>query len=174
MKKSLFIRVFNRIIHLMARNLPGSRTVRPFLHRLRGVKIQKNVFIGDDVYIENEYPESIEIHENAGILLRTTLIAHREGSGKIVIGKNVFVGCGCVISCPPKYTLTIGEGSVITANSVILKSIPPYSFVAAPEAKPIARVTVPFMENVSYEEFMAGLVPIKRKSEKSEHSEKLD
>jgi acetyltransferase-like isoleucine patch superfamily enzyme len=114
----------------------------------------------------------IEIHENAGILLRTTLIAHTRGSGKIIVGKNVFIGCGCVISCPPNYTLTIGEGSVITANSVILKSIPPFSFVAAPQAKPIAKVTVPFWRDVSYEEFMAGLVPIKRKSEKSEHIEK--
>jgi acetyltransferase-like isoleucine patch superfamily enzyme len=123
------------------------------------------VWIGDDVYIENEYPECIEIHENAGINLRTTLIAHTRGSGKIIIGKNVFVGCGCVITCPPNYTLTVGEGSVIVANSVISKSIPPFSFVAAPEAKPIAKVTVPFLENVSYEDFIAGLVPIKRKSE---------
>jgi hypothetical protein len=51
MKKNLFVRIINRILHLMARNLPGSMTVRPFLHRLRGVKIQKNVWIGDDVYI---------------------------------------------------------------------------------------------------------------------------
>jgi len=174
MKKTLFFRVLNRVLHLMARNLPGARITRPFLHRLRGVKIQKNVWIGDDVYIENEYPELIEINENAAITLRTTLIAHTRGPGKIIIGKNVFIGCGCVIACPPYYTLTVGEGSVIAANSLISKSIPPFSFVAAPEAKPIAKVTVPFLENVSYSEFIAGLVPIKRKNEKSELLDKLN
>ena len=46
----------------MARFLPGSTSLRPFLHKLRGVRIQGDVFIGDDVYIENEYPECIEIH----------------------------------------------------------------------------------------------------------------
>jgi acetyltransferase-like isoleucine patch superfamily enzyme len=166
-KKPLFFRITNRILHLLARNLPGARTIRPFLHRLRGAKIQKDVWIGDDVYIENEYPEMIEIHENAGIQLRTTLLAHTRGAGKIIIGKNVFIGCGCVIFCPPNYTLTIGEGSVVTANSVISRSIPPFSFVAGPEAKTVAKVTVPFYEHVSYDEFIAGLVPIKRASKKS-------
>ncbi|MDD5233903.1 MAG: hypothetical protein PHG91_10965 [Syntrophales bacterium] len=166
--KNIITKIANRVIHLLARNLPGSTSVRPFLHRLRGVKIHKNVWIGDDVYIDNDYPEMIEIHENAGILLRCTLLAHTRGPGKIVIGKNVVVGCGCVISCPPNYTLTIGEGSVITANSVILKSIPPFSFVAAPQAKPVAKVTVPFFGNVSYDEFMAGLIPIKRTRENSD------
>jgi acetyltransferase-like isoleucine patch superfamily enzyme len=165
MKKALLFRVTNRVLHLMARNIPGARTVRPFLHRLRGVKIEKDVWIGDDVYIENEYPEMVEIHENAGIQLRVTLLAHTRGSGKIIIGKDVFVGCGSIIFCPPNYILTIGEGSVIAANSLISKSIPPFSFVAAPEAKPIARVTVPFFGHVSYQEFIAGLRPIKRNNE---------
>lgn len=163
MKKTLFNRITNRILHTMARVLPGARSIRPFLHRRRGVKIQKNVWIGDDVYIENEYPELVEIHENAAITLRTTILAHTRGSGKIIIGKNVYIGCGSVITCPPNHTLTIGEGSVISANSVISKSIPPFSFVAAPQAKPVARVTVPFLEHVSYDEFIAGLVPIKKK-----------
>ena len=166
MKKTLFRKITNRILHMMARVLPGARSIRPFLHRRRGVKIQKNVWIGDDVYIENEYPELVEIHENAGILLRTTILAHTRGSGKIIIGKNVFVGCGSVITCPPNYTLTIGEGSVISANSVISKSIPPFSFVSAPQAKPVARVTVPFLEHVGYDEFIAGLVPIKKKHQR--------
>lgn len=166
MKKNLYSGILNRLFHLMARILPGAKTIRPFLHRLRGVKIDKDVWIGDDVYIENEYPEAVEIQENAGIQLRCTIIAHTRGPGKVVIEKNVLVGCGCVISCPPNYTLTIGEGSVISANSVILKSIPPFSFVAAPEARIIAKVTVPFFADVSYEKFIAGLVPIKRSREK--------
>ncbi len=37
--KTIFRRFSNRALHLLARTLPGSTTVRPMLHRLRGVKI---------------------------------------------------------------------------------------------------------------------------------------
>ena len=68
----------------MARFLPGATTLRPFLHKLRGVKIYGKVFIGDDVYIENEHPECVEIHEGVQIVLRTNIIAHFRGTGKII------------------------------------------------------------------------------------------
>src|SRR5207302_1742011 len=40
---------FNRILHLLCRVLPGATNLRPFLHRLRGVRIEGRVSIGDDV-----------------------------------------------------------------------------------------------------------------------------
>ena len=70
--KSIIRGSANRILHLIARFGPGATTFRPYLHKLRGVKIYGNVFIGDDVYLENEYPEAVEIHDGAGIALRET------------------------------------------------------------------------------------------------------
>jgi hypothetical protein len=87
MKKNIFRRISNRILHLLARFSPGATTIRPFLHKLRGVKIRGKIFIGDDVYIENEYPECIEINDEAQIVLRTTIMAHFRGTGKVIIGK---------------------------------------------------------------------------------------
>ncbi len=55
----------NRLLHLMARQLPGATGLRVRLHRWRGVKVGLNVFIGDEVYLENEYPERIEIQDGA-------------------------------------------------------------------------------------------------------------
>ena len=52
----------NRVLHLIARNVPGCG-FRRFLHRCRGMKVGAEVFIGDDVYLENEYPERIEIQD---------------------------------------------------------------------------------------------------------------
>jgi hypothetical protein len=72
---------------MIARFGSGATTFRPYLHKLRGVKIYGNVFIGDDVYLEYEYPEAVEIHDGAGIALRSTIIAHYRGPGKIIIGK---------------------------------------------------------------------------------------
>ena len=57
MNKSLLRRCSNRVLGLLARILArGMKSAAPLLHRLRGVKITGKVFIGDDVYIENEYP----------------------------------------------------------------------------------------------------------------------
>src|SRR5205807_7459400 len=95
--KSVYRRVLNRILHALCRVLPGSTTVRPFLHRLRGVHIRGRVWIGDDVYIENEYPEAVEIHDGAMIGVRTTIVAHTRGAGKIIIGQQAFIGAGSVV-----------------------------------------------------------------------------
>jgi len=160
MKKTLLRRIFNRILHQMARFLPGSSSLRPFLHRLRGVRIHGKIFIGDDVYLENECPECVEIHEGALIGLRSTIVAHTRGSGKIIIGKNAVIAVGCTIVCAAGQNLTIGEGSVISAGSVVASSIPPYTLCAAPRIKAVARVTVPFTLETGYQEFIRGLRPL--------------
>ncbi|MEE9572729.1 MAG: hypothetical protein V3W20_06775 [Candidatus Neomarinimicrobiota bacterium] len=92
MKINIFRRLFNRTLHILAMNLPGLCNLRSFLHRLRGVKIHGNVAIGDQVYIENEYPECVEIGDGSAIGLRSTIIAHHRGQGRVVIGKNVWIG----------------------------------------------------------------------------------
>jgi serine acetyltransferase len=160
MKKSLSRRVFNRILHLMARVLPGSTSLRPFLHRLRGVKIHGRVFIGDDVYLENEFPERVEIHDGAGIGLRSTIIAHTLGPGRIVIEKRAVITAGCLVVCPEGKTLTIGEGAVISAGSTVQNDIPPYTICGAPRIKVFGKVTVPFQLDMEQKKFTRGLEPL--------------
>jgi hypothetical protein len=67
MAKSLPRRIANRILGLLARVLPGALTLRPALHRLRGMQIGRGVWIGDDVYLENEYPELITLEDGAQV-----------------------------------------------------------------------------------------------------------
>jgi len=162
--KSLLRRAVNRLLHVLARLLPGATGLRPFLHRLRGVRIHGQVFIGDDVYIENEYPEYIEIHDGAQVAVRTTIIAHTRGPGKVVIGKNVFIGTNCVIVCSPNATLTIGEGSVVMASSLVTTSIPPFILYGGERPKAIMKVTQPLTLETSYEEFIGGLRPFQFKN----------
>ena len=157
MERSLLRRMFNRILHTFARVLPGSTTVRPFLHRLRGVKIDGSVFIGDDVYIENDYPHRVEIADGATIGLRTTIIAHTITPGRVVIQKNACIASGCILTCAPGQTLTIGEGSVISAGSVVSSDVPPHILCAGPRVKMIARVTVPLSWDGDYQAFCRGL-----------------
>ncbi|MFX0135182.1 MAG: acyltransferase [Candidatus Hodarchaeota archaeon] len=153
----------NRIYQKLAMFLPGSHSVRPFLHKLRGVTIHGKVFIGDQVYIDNEYPECVEIGDETQIGIRTMILAHFRAPGRIVIGKQVWIGPNCVISTSEGRTLTIGDGAVIGASSVITFDIPPGIFVCPEKPKPIAKVTVPLTENTEYKNFMRGLIPLRKK-----------
>jgi len=168
MKKPLHRRIMNRLLGRMASNLPGATSLRPILHRLRGVRITGKVFIGDEVYVENEYPECIELHEGAQICLRSVLIAHTRGPGQIVIEKDVFVGAGCILIASPGQTLTIGEGAVIMAATVVSSSVAAHTLFGSEKGKPLARATVPLAMETLYTEFLAGIQPMKRPTSKAE------
>jgi acetyltransferase-like isoleucine patch superfamily enzyme len=163
MKKFIVRRVFNRILGMLARFAPGATSLRPFLHRLRGVRITGRVFIGDDVYVENEYPECIELHDGAQICLRSILIAHTHGSGRIIIGKDAFIGANCVLTASPGETLTVGDGAVIVTSSVIASDVPAQTLFGNEKAKPLATVTVPLAMETSYENFLCGIRPLRRR-----------
>jgi acetyltransferase-like isoleucine patch superfamily enzyme len=163
MKKSGVRRVLNRVLGMLARFAPGATSLRPFLHKLRGVRITGRVFIGDDVYLENEYPHCVELHDGAQICLRSILIAHTRGPGRIVIGKDAFVGANSVLVAAPGATLTIGDGAVITTSSVISSDVPAHTLVGNEKAKPLAKATVALTMDTPYDRFLAGLRPLKRK-----------
>ena len=158
--KSLVRQVLNRILHLLCRFGPGGATLRPFFHRMRGMKIGKNVWIGDDVYLDNEYPERIEIGDGAVIQLRSTVVAHTLGPGRVVIGKNAFIGAGTIIVTSANRTLEIGENSAIMAASLVTGSVAPYTMYGSEGSKPLARITKPITSGTTYEEFMSSLRPL--------------
>lgn len=171
MKSPLSKRIFNRILHFIARHAPGATGLRPLLHRLRGVKVGRNVFIGDEVYLENEYPEAVEIRDGVQITVRAIIIAHTRGSGKVVIEKDAFVGANAVIATSGGRTLRIGEGAVIGAGVVITKDVAPHIFIVNDSAKVVAKALVPLTKAEKIEDFIHGLVPIGSHS-RSERKEK--
>lgn len=163
-RKSLARRIFNRVLHVLARHGPGATTLRPFLHRMRGVKVGKNVFIADEVYLENEYPESVEIRDGAQISVRAIIIAHTRGPGAIVIEEDVFIGANAVIATAGGRLLCIGRGAVIGAGVVVSASVAPQMFHAASVSKPVARALVPLPKAGKIEDFIRGLVPIRARA----------
>jgi acetyltransferase-like isoleucine patch superfamily enzyme len=159
-EKKIVRRIMNRILAKVARNVPGARSVRPWLHRLRGVEIEGRVFIGDDVYLENEYPERIRLEDGVQIGLRSTIVAHTRHCGQVIIRKNAFIGPCSVIISAAETSLTIGEGAVVSAGSIITTNIPPAILVRPERVKACARVTVPFTYETSYKDFCKGLRPV--------------
>jgi acetyltransferase-like isoleucine patch superfamily enzyme len=132
------------------------------LHRLRGVRVATGVFIGDEVYLDNEYPEAIELREGALIGLRSTIVAHTRGPGRVIIGKNVVIGAGSLITCSGGLSLEIGEGAVIGAGSVVANSVPPFTLCGSPRVRALATITVPFTLQTSYQDFIRGLRPLRK------------
>lgn len=163
MPKTLLRRISNRALGMLARFAPGARTVRPFLHRLRGVKVGRAVWIGDDVYLENEFPEGIELHDGAQICLRSVILAHTHGPGRVVIGRNAFVGAGSFISASTGKSVCIGEGAVLSACSVIGSDVPPQAFMAPAKTVMKARATRPLIDGVDFDDFVRGLRPVNQK-----------
>lgn len=164
MSVSLLRRVSNRALHLLARVSPGAKSVRPFLHRLRGARIGKDVFIGDDVYLENEHPEMVEIQDGAHVSVRAVILAHTRGAGGVVIEKNAFIGVSAVVVTSGNRVLRVGEGAVVGAGVVVTRDIPAHAFVANETPKPIATVGIPLTQAETVEEFMRSLSPVQRPS----------
>ncbi|MFC2154531.1 acyltransferase [Candidatus Altiarchaeota archaeon] len=151
---SLFRQLFNRILHMMAKSLPGAWGFRAFLHKLRGVKIHGDVFISSGVYIDDAHPEYLEIGDNVCLGVESAIITHfRDQKSGIKIEDNVFIG--------PKSILlpgiTIGEGAIIGSNSVVSEDIPPYTFAVGNPAKPIKKVKNPLGVTGSFKDYRAGL-----------------
>jgi acetyltransferase-like isoleucine patch superfamily enzyme len=147
----------NRTFQILARILPGGETLRVMLHRARGVHIGQDVFISQDVILETAYPHLITIEDRAWIGIRVTIIAHmRELSRGVTIEHDAFVGPGAII-LPD---VTIGHGAVVTAGSVVTRSVPPMMVVQGNPAAPVARCGVPLTQETTIKEFSRRLKPL--------------
>jgi len=166
MNKFIGINFFHRILHKLAFLGPGGYRLRPFLHRMRGVKIGKNVWISQYVYIDELHPDAVTIGDNSSIGLRTSIFTHfywgprrpENGFKEVVIEKDVFIGPHCVILPGVR----VGEGAVVKGGSVLTRNVPPFTFWGPPAAGPLGRVTVPLTAEHDYDEFVRGLKPIRK------------
>ena len=157
----------NRLFQLAALYAPGSETTRVRLHRWRGVKLGSPVFIGTDALIETSFPERVSIGNRVVIGMRTTIIAHFRGEWDagldgdegvtVRIEDDAFIGPGVII-LP---NVTIGHGAVVTAGSVVSRSVPPLTMVQGNPAKPVARCGVPLGMQTPLKEFYRRLRPIR-------------
>jgi hypothetical protein len=57
----VYIAFFGAKKRVIEFSVPGGYRLRPFLHRMRGVKIGKNVWISQYVYIDELHPDAVTI-----------------------------------------------------------------------------------------------------------------
>ncbi len=162
----------NRLAQNIARYAPGAKSTRVFLHRLRGVHIGRGCFIGTDVLLETAWPKRVFIGDRVVIGIRAIVVGHFDpaeaartgmtgGPRGVTIEDDAFIGPGVII-LP---NVRIGTGAVVTAGSVVTRSVPPHTVVRGNPAMPVARCRVPLRHDGSIWDFYAGARRVPDKTE---------
>lgn len=134
------------------------RKLRPKLMRKMGCHVGKDVFVGDHVRIDQGHANLIYVDDRAHITGGCRLLCHqrdlrgyRKGDdaaklpyrlGEIHIGKGVMIGMESLIMPG----VTIGDGAIIGAYSLVTKDIPPYTIATGRPAKVVKEI--PERENL--------------------------
>jgi maltose O-acetyltransferase len=156
MNNSNFMKIKKKLLKLIAKNLPGCG-LRIRLLRMCGYGIGKNVYIGEDLIIIDDLGDTdtqfnLSIGDRAAISPRVTFVLHTQPNesrtvpyvnshkGSIIIESDAWIGTGAVI-LP---NVTVGEGAVVGANSVVTKNVAPYTVVGGVPAHVIKQVNVPW------------------------------
>jgi acetyltransferase-like isoleucine patch superfamily enzyme len=91
------------------------------------IELEDDVLLGPNVFImdyNHEYSDPNRPIHAQGVT----------AGGRVVIGRNSWLGYGCVICCG-KGELTLGRNCVVGANSVVTRSFPDFSVIAGSPAK---------------------------------------
>ena len=122
---------------------------RPKYWKKCGAHIEGKVYIGADVYFDAGNAEHIYIGEGAGITARCLILCHKRDMSNyrngddfmklpfliedVKIGRHAHIGMGTIVMPG----VTIGEGAIIGAGSLVTKDIPPYTLAVGRPARVI-------------------------------------
>jgi acetyltransferase-like isoleucine patch superfamily enzyme len=118
------------IVVQLARYTPWMPMKNWLYRTFLGMKIGKNTAIGLMVMMDTMFPERISIGSNSIIGYNTTILAHEYlideyRLGDVKIGSGVMVGANSTI-LPG---VTIGDGAVVSAATLVNRDVPPGAFV---------------------------------------------
>ena len=128
------------------------RKLRPWVLKKIGCHVGKDVFIGDNVRIDGGHADLIYIGDHAHITGGCRLLCHqrnllhyRKGDdaaklpyklGEIHIGKGVMIGMESLIMPG----VTIGDGAIVGAYSLVTKDIPAWTIATGRPAKVVKQI----------------------------------
>ena len=128
------------------------RKLRPWILRRLGCHVGKDVFVGDHVRVDYGHADLIYIDDHAHVTGGCRLLCHQRNLrhyfkgddaaklpyrlGEIHIGKGVMIGMETLIMPG----VTIGEGAIVGAYSLVTKDIPAWTIATGRPATVVKEV----------------------------------
>lgn len=129
------------------------RKIRPILWRWMGAKVGKDCFIGYEVWVDMTNTELIEMEDHVHIANRCLLLCHQRDLSDYHIGddyaklgyhkRKIILKKGCLIGMNSMVMpgVTIGEGAIVGAGSLVTKDIPAWTIATGRPAKVVKQIT---------------------------------
>lgn len=128
------------------------RKIRPWVLRKIGCHVGKDVFIGSRVWIDAGHADLIFIEDHAHVTGLTVLLCHKRElsdycqgddyaklpykTGEIHLGRGCSTGTGTLIMPG----VSIGEGAIVGAGSLVTKDIPAWTIAIGHPAKVVKEI----------------------------------
>ncbi|GEM03916.1 acetyltransferase [Halolactibacillus miurensis] len=119
----------NFVVIQLARYTPILPVKNWFYRTFLGMRVGKQTSFALMVMVDLMFPERITVGNNSIIGYNTTVLTHEYlikeyRLGHVTIGDEVMIGANCTI-LPG---VTIGDGAIVAAGTVVSKDIPAYAF----------------------------------------------
>lgn len=117
------------------------RKLRPYLIRCLGAKVGRGVFVGDHVNIDLSHADMIFIEDHVHIASGCRLLCHQRDLRGYCVGDDyaklgyrlaeIHLCKGCLIGMESFIMpgVTVGEGAIVGAGSLVTKDVPAWSIV---------------------------------------------
>lgn len=128
------------------------RKIRPSLMRKMGCKVGAGCFIGDNVRIDSGHADMITLEDGVSIAGGTRLLCHQRDFSDYCVGddynklgyivKPIVLKKGCLIGMESFVLpgVTVGEGAVVGAGSLVTKDVPAWTVATGRPAKVVKQI----------------------------------
>ncbi len=144
--------IYKYLLNLVVFAPINARSVRPKLWRRMGCRVGKKVFIGEQVLLDITNAGLIYIEDGVHIAARSIILCHQRDLSEYYIGceygnlpylrKKVHLKKGCLIGTQSLLMpgVTVGEGAIVGACSLVTKDVPPWTVVMGRPARVVKKI----------------------------------
>lgn len=128
------------------------RRIRPWCLKQFGCKVGKGCFIGDNVRIDTGHADLITLEDSVSIAGGTRLLCHQRDFSDYCVGddymklgyvlKPIVLKKGCLVGMESFVMpgVTVGEGAIVAAGSMVTKDVPAWTVVMGRPAKVVRQI----------------------------------
>ena len=128
------------------------RKMRPYLMRKMGCHVGKGCFIGDHVRVDSGHADMITLEDGVSVAGGTRLLCHQRDFSNYYVGsdynklgytiKPIVLKKGCLIGMESFVLpgVTVGEGAIVGAGSLVAKDIPAWTVATGRPAKVVREI----------------------------------